>query len=240
MLHFTLFGHFLATLDGEPLSFPAALVAYLLLERDAPQPREYISTLLWPDSTEESGRRNLRQVLLRLRRTLPDSPDGQPPILADNKTLQWNPAYPVQMDVYRFSAEMAQAEPFLHTPLDQTPYPAIAPLQAAASLYTADLLLGFDLLSDFYAAWLLPWRTRYRRQALAALARLAECYARAGQPRRMEAMARRQLALDPEREIAHRQLMQAYLAQGESVDHRFDFWWVHQGYGGVNGFDSPR
>ncbi|NJN44870.1 MAG: hypothetical protein HC806_09230, partial [Anaerolineae bacterium] len=92
---------------------------------------------------------------------------------------------------------------------------AIAPLQAALDLYSADLLLGFDLLNDFYTDWLQEWRTKYRRQALMALGRLAECYGRAGQPRLMEKMARRQLALNPEREIAHFQLMQTYLAQGE-------------------------
>ncbi|RMF40318.1 MAG: hypothetical protein D6755_13560, partial [Anaerolineae bacterium] len=60
-----------------------------------------------------------------------------------------------------------------------------------------------------------PLRTRYRRQALIAMARLAECYGRAGKPQRMEALARRQLHIDPEREIAHSQFMRAYLAQGE-------------------------
>ncbi len=219
MLQLNLFGHFRATLNDKPLTLPtksvAALIAYLLLEQATPQPREHVATRLWPDRPETRGRHNLRQTLLRLRQTLPDAANGQPPILAEGETLQWNPAYPVEVDVRRFEAAMARAEPFLHTPLDQTPYPAIAPLQAALEQYTADLLLGYDLLNDLYAGWLLPWRTKYRRQALMALARLAECYGRAGLPHRMEEMARRQLALDPEREIAHRQLMQAHLAQGE-------------------------
>lgn len=219
MLTLTLFGHFRATIHNEPLSFPtqsvSALVAYLCLEQNTPQPRAHISTLLWPDSTDEQGRRNLRQVLFRLRQTVPDTADGQPLILTTNDTLHWNPAYPAQTDVSQFEAYMAQAEPFLHTPLAETAYPALAPLQAAVDLCPANLLLGFDLLNDFYAEWLVGWRTQYQRQALLALARLAEGHGRAGQPRQMEKLARQQLTLNPEREEAHHQLMQAYIAQGE-------------------------
>ena len=219
MLHLKLFGHFRATINGEPLSFPtksvSALVAYLILEQRVPQPRAHLSTLLWPDSPDEQGRRNLRQTLLRLRQTVPDTADGQPPILTVHDTLQWNPAYPVEVDVRQFETEMAKVDAFSHTPLAETPYPALAPFQTALALYPADLLLGFDLLNDFYTEWLQNWRTKSHRQALNGLARLAECYGRAGQPRLMEKMARRQLALAPDHEEAHRQLMQAFLAQGE-------------------------
>ncbi|MBP7593508.1 MAG: hypothetical protein KBA85_18030, partial [Chloroflexi bacterium] len=85
MLRLTLFGHFQATLDNEPLSFPtqsvSALVAYLVLEQRVPQPRAHVAALLWPDSTDAHGRRNLRQTLLRLRQTVPDTPNGDPFIL---------------------------------------------------------------------------------------------------------------------------------------------------------------
>jgi DNA-binding SARP family transcriptional activator/predicted ATPase len=219
MLRLTLFGHFRATLDNEPHSFPtqsvSALVAYLILEQRVPQPRAHVATLLWPDSTEAQGRRNLRQTLLRLRQTVPDTAAGDPFILTDHGALQWNPVYPAEIDVHQFERQMATAEPFLHAPLSETPYPAVAPLQAALALYSADLLLGFDLLNDFYAEWLHHWRLKYRRQALTGLARLANCYGRAGQPKRMEKLAQRQLAILPAREEAHSQLLQAYLAQGE-------------------------
>jgi predicted ATPase/DNA-binding SARP family transcriptional activator len=219
MLSLTLFGHFHATLDGAPLQFPtqsaSALLAYLILEQRAPHPRTHLSTLLWPDSSEEQGHRNLRQTLLRVRRTLPDTADGQSPLLTVHNTVQWNPDYPVETDIHRFEGCMAQAEPFLHTPLTETPYPAIAPLQAALDLYTADLLLGFDFINDFYADWLQPRRLSYQRRALAGLFRLAHSYGEAGLLQPMERLARQQIALAPEREEAHLQLMRACLAQGE-------------------------
>ena len=48
------------------------LLAFLLLNRDAAQPRQRLAFLLWPDSTEAQARTNLRHVLHNLRRALPE------------------------------------------------------------------------------------------------------------------------------------------------------------------------
>ena len=50
-----------------------SLLAYLLIHRGAPQPRQRLAFLLWPDSTEQQARTNLRHVLHKLRRALPDA-----------------------------------------------------------------------------------------------------------------------------------------------------------------------
>ena len=50
-----------------------SLLAYLLLHRDAAQPRQRVAFLLWPDSTERQAHTNLRTVLHTLRRALPDA-----------------------------------------------------------------------------------------------------------------------------------------------------------------------
>src|SRR3954447_1873356 len=65
-----------------------SLLAYLLLHRDAPQPRQRLAFVLWPDSTESQARTNLRHLLHHLRHALPDSDrylDVTP------RTLQWRP-----------------------------------------------------------------------------------------------------------------------------------------------------
>ncbi len=64
----------------------ASLLAYLLLHREAPQPRQRLAFLLWPDSTERQARTNLRQVLHNLRRALPD-PDRFLDVTP--RTLRW-------------------------------------------------------------------------------------------------------------------------------------------------------
>ena len=40
-----------------------SLLAYLLLHREAPQPRQRLAFLLWPDSSEPQARTNLRHLL---------------------------------------------------------------------------------------------------------------------------------------------------------------------------------
>ena len=48
-----------------------ALLAYLLLHRQAPQSRQQIAFLFYPDSTEAQAHTNLRQLLHVLRRSWP-------------------------------------------------------------------------------------------------------------------------------------------------------------------------
>src|SRR5881397_3959154 len=84
-----------------------SLLAYLLLHREAPQPRQRLAFLLWPDSTEPQARTNLRHVLHTLRRALPDAErflDVTP------RTLQWRPDAPFWLDVAGFEGSLAQAD----------------------------------------------------------------------------------------------------------------------------------
>src|SRR5260370_1503065 len=79
--------------DGVPLpplesARAGSLLAYLLLHRTAPQPRQHLAFLLWPDSTESQARTNLRHVLHHLRHALPE-PDRLLDMTAH--TLQWRP-----------------------------------------------------------------------------------------------------------------------------------------------------
>src|SRR5262245_38803384 len=81
-----------------------ALLAYLAVEADRPQPRTSLAGLLWPDQPDAAARRNLSQTLVRLRRAVAgDSdeslgPDGRgspgaagPPFLrVTGQTVQWD------------------------------------------------------------------------------------------------------------------------------------------------------
>ena len=58
-------------LDDQPLApldsaRAESLLAYLLLHRDAPQPRQHLAFLLWPGSAEGQAQTNLRKVLYTL------------------------------------------------------------------------------------------------------------------------------------------------------------------------------
>src|SRR3954465_7678129 len=83
-----------------------SLLAYLLLHRDAPQPRQRLAFLLWPDSSEAQARTNLRHVLHKLRRSLPDAERF---IEITPRTLRWRPGAPLRLDVATFEDALARA-----------------------------------------------------------------------------------------------------------------------------------
>src|SRR5688572_28400721 len=90
-LHIRLLGEFKVVAGERPvttLNTPRlqALLGYLLLHRDAPQPRQHIAFLFWPGSSEEQAQANLRNLLLSLRRAFADA---ERHISIERRTLQW-------------------------------------------------------------------------------------------------------------------------------------------------------
>src|SRR3954471_24686989 len=81
-----------------------SLLAYLLLHRDAPQPRQRLAFLLWPDSTEPQARTNLRKVLHNLRHALPDAERF---LEVGPRTLRWRVDAPLWLDVEHFQRALA-------------------------------------------------------------------------------------------------------------------------------------
>ncbi len=84
-----------------------SLLAYLLLHRAAPQPRQRLAFLLWPDSTEAQARTNLRHVLHKLRRGC------RTPIASSRsrpRTLRWRPDAPLRLDVATFEEPRGRAD----------------------------------------------------------------------------------------------------------------------------------
>ena len=71
-----LFNNLLITCDQQPVltvntNRLQSLLAYLVLHSEAPQSREQLAFLLWPESSESQARTNPRQLLHHLRRALP-------------------------------------------------------------------------------------------------------------------------------------------------------------------------
>jgi DNA-binding SARP family transcriptional activator len=112
----------------------ASLLAYLLLHREAPQPRQHLAFLFWPDSTESQARTNLRHVLHNLRRALPN-----PNRFLDvtQQTLRWRADAPFWLDVAAFEESLSRAD-------RETADGSLTALQEAVELYTGDLLEGYS------------------------------------------------------------------------------------------------
>jgi len=78
-LDLTLFGGFLARVQGEPLALPTkktqALLAYLALPVGHAHQRDKLATLLWGGTPDASARNSFRQALFVLRKALASSGD---------------------------------------------------------------------------------------------------------------------------------------------------------------------
>ncbi|MET0228329.1 MAG: AAA family ATPase, partial [Actinomycetes bacterium] len=174
-----------------------SLLAYLLLHREAAQPRQRLAFLLWPDSSDPQARTNLRHLLHNLRRALPD-PDRF--LEVTQRTLRWRDDAAWWLDVAAFEDAVARAGQAGQ---------AVPALQEAVELY------GGDLLQSSYDEWLLEERERLRRRYLEALERLAELLEAGREHARAIGYAERLLREDPLREATYRLLMRLHDARGD-------------------------
>ena len=134
-----------------------SLLTFLVLHRDAPQQRQHLAFLFWPDTTEAQARNNLRQLLHQLRQVFPAIEHF---LSADTHILQWHPVTPFRLDVAEFEQALALADEARRRN-DQRALQAA--LEQADSLYRGELLPGC------YDEWILPERERLRRQHQQAL-----------------------------------------------------------------------
>jgi DNA-binding SARP family transcriptional activator len=202
-LRIRLLGELDLRLNGLPLAplesaRAESLLAWLLLHREAPQSRQRLAFLLWPDSTEPQARTNLRHVLHNLRRALPDLDRF---LQVTQRTLQWRPEGPFWLDVAAFQACLARA--------DGAADGGVAPLTEAVELYRGDLLEGGT------DEWLLGEREQLRRRYLQALERLAALLAARGDHAEAIARAEQLVRADPLHEQAYRVLMGLHDARGD-------------------------
>jgi DNA-binding SARP family transcriptional activator/predicted ATPase len=203
-LALSFFGAFQATLGDKLLTkFRSAkvqgLLVYLALTFQRPHGRDVLAALFWPDEPESVARQNLRQSLYRLRKVLVDTGSRKEPfLLVTRSTVQFNAASDHALDVASFLS---------HLDNDQ--------LEPAVSLYQGELLPGFNCDSLPFEEWLRQERERLHRLALNALFSLTAHSLDRADYHRAQSLARRQLVLEPWREEAHRQLMQALALLGE-------------------------
>lgn len=208
LLHVRLLGTFNLDYEGEPVTRVdtprlQSLLAYLLLNAEAPQQRQYIAFRFWPDSTEKQARTNLRQLLHHLRQALPDADR-----LIDTRThtLQWQPSVPFMLDVEAFGQALARAEVAREQGHPETQKEA---LEEAVDLYRG------DLLPNCYDEWIEPERERLRQQYMMALDRLVGLLEQARAYLEAILHARSLLQKDALRETAYRTLMRLHALRND-------------------------
>jgi DNA-binding SARP family transcriptional activator len=180
-----------------------ALLAYLLLHRDAPQPRRQIAFCLWPASSEAQALTNLRNLIHQLRHLLPESAGF---LEHDGPTLHWNYHLPLDLDVSVFEQALAQADQLAR---QAQPEPTRAALEAAIAAY------GGELLPSCYDEWILPERERLRRAYLGGLERLISLLDDQRDYQAAIPYALRLVQAEPLSEVTYLQLMRLHALAGD-------------------------
>jgi DNA-binding SARP family transcriptional activator len=177
-----------------------SLLAFLVLRAEAPQSREQLAALIWPDSDEGQARTNLRQLLHHFRRALPDDCAL---LVSDGDALQWQRSPACAVDVYQFDRALEQAVEAARRGDTAT---------ERAALKTAVELYQEDLARELFDDWLIPLREHYRQEFAYVLGKLAVLFEDDGDYEAAIRHAERLVAQDALREAHHQLLIRLHIA----------------------------
>jgi TolB-like protein/DNA-binding SARP family transcriptional activator len=173
------------------------LLAYLALTRNHRQTRAKLALLLWGDAANETTVDNLRTCLWSLRKALGDA--AHRVVSSDGADIVLD-ASCFDIDTAAFERHSAESDR--------------ASLEAAAGLYSGELLDGLDVESEDFEAWRRLEGNRYRDQAAKVLLRLMEARSESGETERAIETGVQLLRLEPLHEAAARRLMLLYRNRG--------------------------
>jgi DNA-binding SARP family transcriptional activator len=205
----TLFGGLACLAHGQPLTLPSsakarALLGYLALQQGTPQRRDYLAYTLWPDSTEEQARVNLRGALFDLTHAAAQLA----PLLPATRATVALVTAGCRVDAQAFGQLVARLP--VSGQLIEPPIDLLADLDQAVALYRG------DLLPDLWDEWFSLPRERFRREVGQALLTLVAGYRQHGDIQRALKAAERLSAFDPLDEEAHRLLIDLQWRSGRA------------------------
>jgi predicted ATPase/DNA-binding SARP family transcriptional activator len=211
-LHIKLLGGFSVSLDDQPVTGfrsakTRALLAYVAAQPDQEYPRAKLATIFWGDLPDSAASTNLRNELSNLKKIL----NSHPALEISRNTLRLHSRHAV-VDVHALRTGLTK---FGASPVEAQAGRADE-LAATIEHYTGEFLAGFNLNDAIeFDDWQLIIREQIHEQVMAALFTLQHCYTEQVRWPELARTARRQLALVPWLESAHRNLMQALAAQDQ-------------------------
>ena len=171
-----------------------ALLVYLIVTGQ-PQNREHLADLLWDATSTAQSLQNLRKLLSRMRKWIPE-------LAVTRKQVAYPVETAVSIDLLTLNATLASG--------------AIAEIDSTLSSYKGDLLNNFYLDdAPRFNEWLLLEREKLRQRVTAAYRQICFAYAEQGAWPQGIAAAQRWFALDLLNEEALRHLLQFLAASGQ-------------------------
>jgi DNA-binding SARP family transcriptional activator len=207
-----LFGRFTVERDNRRIESIEAskvkeLLAYLLISRGKPQPRESLAELLWKNQPPDKSRKCLRQTLWKLKSALVEHCDMCPSdLLVDTEWIQMSPSADWWVDIVEFERAFNGVKDKRAKALSADDFLA---LQQGIDLYKGDLLEGW------YQDWCLLERERLQSIYMLMLSKLVQYCELHHLVDMGLAFGEKLLSHDRAYERAHRQMMRLYFMAGD-------------------------
>lgn len=182
------------------------ILAYLLLYRERPHHREVLASTLWPGSSPQQSRKNLRQNLWHLQRIASANQQGRAlPVLAEKDWVQANSSQ-VWLDVAVLDEAVDRVRA---VPPERLSDGDAAGAMEAVALYRGDLLEGWD------ERWCVDERERLKSAYLALLEKLVGYCEASNRWDQGLAYGDQLLRHDPAHERAHWRVMRIHHLAGD-------------------------
>lgn len=179
-----------------------ALLAYLAVNQK-PYSREYLASLLWPETPDKTASKRLRNLLTDIRSVLTEGL-----LYSEGDVICLDTS--LEVDVRQFEA---CAQPFYRQSLTTgLSSEMLNRLEQATYLYTDRFLCGFSNRDSVeFDDWQYLTAERYQNIVLGMFAALANHYLISQQPDQMYKVIQHWLSFEPLSEEAHRLLMKLYI-----------------------------
>lgn len=174
-----------------------SLLAYLLVLRDRPHSREYLTSLFWGDSRPDRARNSLSAALTQLR-----------PLLQESGAT---------LDADRHSLRFSLGAAWLDLAVVEQGIGRDAPFDRVAQ---AVQLYEGDLLDNWSDEWCIDKREKVRQEVISAGTRLVRHYLQEGEWEQGARVAEKLLAHDPFDEQLHELLLRCLLGGGSYSEAR--------------------
>jgi len=199
-----------------------ALLAFLAVEQKSFS-REYLISLLWPESNENLGRASLRNALSHLRRVL--NLYSNQCLITQEDTIEVILPPEIDFDVRQFDEVVHKSSKLDKYTSAYDFNTTIDTINKAVTSYRGEFLDGVDFGgSPEFDDWITVEREYYHQQLSQLLAHLFELQTTCGQKSAAINTAKHWFSHDPYNDEACRSLMKAYFVLGEKSNamHTFD------------------
>ena len=198
-------------LDGFEARKIQELFCYLLLHRDHSLPRETLASILWPETTTNQSKKNLRQALWQLQSAFGSQNElaNDRFLLVDSDWVQLNSEAELWLDVAEFE--------HVYNLVQKTSGQEIDNATAQLLQETVDLYQG-PLLEGWYQDWCLLERERLQSMYLAILDKLMSFSEIQSDYETGLLYGMRIMCYDRARERTHRRMMRLYYFLGDRAE----------------------